>query len=99
LPAEDYLRFRRCSTATSGLKSLIAVGFEEYQILTMKYDEVFQGRLVVSLKDNQIYGESLKFLVTHLHQLEFIRMVRSKDAWKLTPRIIEDTNEFEIRWQ
>lgn len=31
LPAEDYLRFRMCCTATSGVKRLIAVSYEDYQ--------------------------------------------------------------------
>jgi F-box domain len=70
LPAEDYFRFRRCSTSTLGLKSLIAVTFEEYQMLAIKFDDVFQSRLVVNLKDDHIHSDSIKFLVRNLHQLE-----------------------------
>jgi ankyrin repeat protein len=74
-----------------GLKGLIAVTFEEYQILTRKYVETFQSRLVVSLKDDHIHSNSIKFLVENLHQLEFIRILESKHAYKLTPEIIDWT--------
>jgi hypothetical protein len=88
LPIEDYLRFQRCSLRTLGIKSLTAVGFEEYQLLASKYNDVFQNRLVVTLKDAHIYSDSIYFLVRKLHQFELMRILESKHAWKLTPQIV-----------
>jgi N12 class adenine-specific DNA methylase len=90
LPAEDYLRFQRCGSRTLGRKSLIAEIFEEYQRLTEKYNDVFQNRLVATLEDDHIHIDSFMILVTKSHQLEFIRILECKHAYKLNAEVVGD---------
>jgi hypothetical protein len=59
--------------------------------MTYKYNDVFQCRLFVSLKSDHIDSESVKSLFNHLHQLEFIRILESYDASKMTTEIIAST--------
>jgi hypothetical protein len=80
LPAEDYLRFQRCGSRSLGRKSLIAE----------KYNDVFQNRLVATLEDDHIHIDSFMFLVTKSHQLEFIRILESKHAYKLNAEVVGD---------